>query len=307
MNISASQVKSLREKTGAGMMDCKTALIESNGDMTAAEDWLRKKGIARADKKLGRAAAEGLVGVAREGNKGVMVEINSETDFVARNEDFQKIVRDISNVALSTEGSVDVIANATYPNSSENVTEALRSAVAVIGENMILRRATQLTVENGVVATYVHNATSENMGKIGVLVAVETAGDPEAALVFGRQVAMHVAAINPLAVTADEIDAEIVARERAIYLDQARQSGKADNIAEKMVEGRMNKFFAEVVLLSQPFVINSDLTVGQAVEELSKKINAPVKITAFKRFVVGDGVEKEVTNFAEDVASMVKK
>lgn len=307
MTISASQVKELREKTGAGMMECKTALVESNGNMTEAEDWLRKKGIARADKKLGRAAAEGLIGVAAAGNKAVMVEVNSETDFVARNQDFQTLVNQITDAALSTDGSLDAILNAPYADSGKSVGDSLREAVAVIGENLVLRRSLQMSVEHGVVASYVHNSPAPGMGKIGVLVGIETEGDAEAALAFGRQVAMHVAAINPLAVTAEEIDPSTVERERAIYLDQARQSGKPDNIAEKMVEGRMSKFFAEVVLLSQAFVINPDLTVAAALKELEAKLQSPVRITGFHRFVVGEGVEKATTDFAADVASMVKK
>ncbi len=307
MAISASQVKELREKTGAGMMECKTALVECNGNMIEAEDWLRKKGIARADKKLGRAAAEGLIGVISKGNKAVMVEVNSETDFVARNQDFQMLVTDITETALSTDGNVDSILSAAYKGGEKSVNDSLREAVAVIGENLVLRRSVMMSVSQGVVASYVHNSPAPGMGKIGVLVGIETTGDKEIATAFGRQVAMHIAAINPLAVTAEEVDLNVVERERAIYLDQARQSGKPDNIAEKMVEGRMSKFFAEVVLLSQSFVIQPDLTVQEALKELESKLGVPAKISAFKRFVVGDGVEKENSDFAADVASMVKK
>lgn len=306
MSISASQVKELRELTGAGMMDCKAALLEVGGDMEAAVDWLRKKGIAKADKKAGRTAAEGLVGVANSGSKAVVVELNSETDFVARNEEFQNLVSGVAEVALTTDGSVESISAATYASSGKSVADTIKDAVATIGENLILRRAASLEVQNGVVASYIHNVVTGQLGKMAVLVAIETDGDKAAAAAFGRQVAMHIAAINPLAITDADVDPAAVAKEKEIFSDQARQSGKPENIIEKMVEGRLKKFFAEVVLLSQPFVVNPDVTVGQALAEAEKQIGASAKIVAFKRIVVGEGVEKEATDFAAEVAAVIK-
>ncbi|WP_187971770.1 translation elongation factor Ts [Aquibium microcysteis] len=307
MSISAAQVKELRDKTGAGMMDCKTALNETNGDMEAAIDWLRAKGIAKADKKAGRTAAEGLIGVNSEAGKGVVVEVNSETDFVARNDAFQDIVRNIAQVALATDGSVEALAASTYPGSAKTVSDTIKDAIGTIGENMNLRRSAMLTVEAGAVATYIHNAVNDGLGKLGVLVAVETTGDAEAARAFGRQVAMHVAATNPMALTAEQVDAAAVAREKAIFTEQARGSGKPDAIIEKMVEGRLRKFYEEVVLLKQAFVINPDLTVEAALKAAEKDIGAPAKITGFVRFALGEGIEKEETDFAAEVAAAVKK
>ena len=306
MSISAAQVKELRELTGAGMMDCKNALAESGGDMEAAVDWLRKKGIAKADKKAGRTAAEGLIGVASDGAAGVVVEVNSETDFVARNEAFQELVRNIAGVALSTDGSVEAVAGAAYPGSGKAVADQVKDAVATIGENMNLRRAAKLSVSQGAVATYVHNAASENLGKLGVLVGIETSGDAEAARAFARQVAMHVAATSPMALTTEELDPAAVAKEREIFSDQARASGKPENIIEKMVEGRLRKFYEEVVLVKQAFVINPDQTVEQALKEAEKAIGAPAKLTGFVRFAIGEGIEREESDFAAEVAAAVK-
>lgn len=307
MSITAAQVKELREISGAGMMDCKTALMETNGDMEAAVDWLRAKGISKADKKAGRTAAEGLVGVATNGKKSVVVEVNSETDFVARNDAFQDIVRNVANIALNTDGSTAAVAAATYPSSGKSVVDTIKDAVGTIGENLSFRRSAALTVNEGVVATYIHNGVSDGLGKLGVLVAIETAGDAEAANAFGRQVAMHVAATNPLALTSAEVDPAAVEREKAVFTESARQSGKPDNIIEKMVEGRLRKFYEEVVLLSQAFVINPDLTVEAALKDAEKTIGAPAKITAFVRFALGEGIEKEQTDFAAEVAAAVKK
>ncbi|RST86039.1 elongation factor Ts [Aquibium carbonis] len=307
MSISAAQVKELRDKTGAGMMDCKTALNETNGDMEAAIDWLRAKGIAKADKKAGRTAAEGLIAVNSDATKGVVVEVNSETDFVARNEAFQDIVRNIAQVALTTDGSVEALAASTYPGSAKSVSDTIKDAIGTIGENMNLRRSAMLTVQSGAVATYIHNAVTDGLGKLGVLVAIETTGDSEAARAFGRQVAMHVAATSPMALTAEQIDPTAVAREKAIFTEQARESGKPDNIIEKMVEGRLRKFYEEVVLLKQAFVINPDLTVEAALKAAEKDIGAPATITGFVRVALGEGVEKEETDFAAEVAAAVKK
>lgn len=307
MSISAAQVKELREMTGAGMMDCKAALGETNGDMEAAVDWLRKKGISKADKKAGRTAAEGLIGVASDVSSAVVVEVNSETDFVARNAAFQEIVRNVANVALGTDGSAEAVAAAAYPGTGKSVADTIKDAVGTIGENMSFRRAAKLSVSSGAVATYIHNAVSDGLGKLGVLVAIETAGNADAARAFARQVAMHVAATNPLSLTPEEIDPAVVAREKDIYSDQARQSGKPEAIIEKMVEGRLRKFYEEVVLLKQAFVINPDITVEKALKDAEKEIGAPAKIAAFVRFALGEGIEKETSDFAAEVAAAVKK
>ncbi|SFQ17453.1 translation elongation factor Ts [Nitratireductor indicus] len=307
MSISAAMVKELREKSGAGMMDCKTALTETNGDIEAAIDWLRKKGIAKADKKAGRTAAEGLIGAASDANSAVVVEVNSETDFVARNDAFQALVSNIATVALGTDGSLDAVAAAAYPTGGKSVADTVKDAIGTIGENLTLRRAAKLSVSNGAVATYIHNAVTDGLGKLGVLVAIETTGNADAARAFARQVAMHVAATNPMALSEAEVDASAVTREKEIFSDQARQSGKPENIIEKMVEGRMRKFFEEVVLLKQAFVINPDLTVEKALAEAEKEIGAPAKITGFVRLALGEGVEREESDFAAEVAAAVKK
>lgn len=304
MAITASMVKELREKTGVGMMDCKKALAENNGDIEEAIDWLRTKGLAKAAKKAGRVAAEGLVGVASSGAKAAVIELNSETDFVARNDAFQALVRNIASVALTVGSDVDALNKADYPGGNRSIEAEITDAIATIGENMTLRRAASLQVENGVVASYIHNAIADGIGKIGVLVALESTGDVEKLNAFGRQVAMHIAAVNPLAVSSDELDQEIVERERAVYADQAKASGKPDNIVEKMVEGRIRKYYEEVVLLSQTFVIDGENTVEKAVELAAKDIGAPVKIKAFERFVLGDGIEKEEEDFAAEVAAL---
>lgn len=306
MSVTAAMVKELREKTGAGMMDCKKALAETNGDMEAAIDWLRAKGIAKADKKSGRTAAEGLIGIASAGTKAVVVEVNSETDFVARNDAFQDIVRGIASVALGTDGSVEAVSAANYPATGKSVHDTITDAIATIGENMNLRRATQLSVEDGVVATYIHNSVADGLGKLGVLIALKSTGDKEALNVIGRQIAMHVAATNPLAIRAEEVDAAVAERERNVFIEQSRDSGKPESIIEKMVEGRMRKFFEEVALLSQAFVMNPDLTVGAAVKEAEKTVGAPIEVVGMARLLLGEGVEKEETDFAAEVAAAAK-
>jgi elongation factor Ts len=306
MSISAAQVKELRDLTGAGMMDCKAALTETNGNMEEAVDWLRKKGISKADKKAGRTAAEGLIGVDNGVREAAVVEVNSETDFVARNAAFQEIVANVAKVALAY-GTTDAVAAAKYPGSDKSVADTIKDAVGTIGENMGVRRSAKLTVPHGAVATYVHNAVADGLGKLGVLVAIETTGNEHAANAFGRQVAMHVAATNPMALTAEQIDPAAVEREKAIFSDQARQSGKPEAIIEKMVEGRLRKFYEEVVLLKQAFVLNPDITVEKALKDAEKDIGAPAKITAYLRFALGEGIEKEETDFAAEVAAAVKK
>ncbi|UHS56600.1 translation elongation factor Ts [Agrobacterium vaccinii] len=304
--ITAAMVKELREKSGAGMMDCKKALAETGGDMEAAIDWLRAKGIAKADKKSGRTAAEGLVGIASAGHKAVVVEINSETDFVARNDAFQDIVRGVASVALTTDGTVDAVAAATYPATGKTVADTIKDAIATIGENMTLRRSALLEVEHGVVATYVHNAAGDGIGKLGVLVALKSVGDKAVLTSIGRQVAMHIAATNPLAIRAEEVDAAVAERERNVFIEQARESGKPEAIIEKMVDGRMRKFFEEVALLSQAFVINPDLTVGDAVKEAEKEAGAKIEVVGMARLLLGEGIEKEESDFAAEVAAVAK-
>lgn len=305
--ITAAMVKELREVSGAGMMDCKNALTENDGNMEASIDWLRAKGITKAEKKSGRTAAEGLIGIASASHKAVVVEVNSETDFVARNDAFQDMVRNVANVALTTDGSTEAVGAALYPGSSKNVIDTIKDAVGTIGENMSFRRSAMLSVKDGVVATYVHNAVvNDVLGKLGVLVAIETIGGHDEARKFARQVAMHVAATNPLALSADEVDPAAVERERAIFTEQARESGKPDAIIEKMVEGRIRKFYEEVVLMKQAFVLNPDITVEAALKEAEKAIGASAKITGFVRMALGEGIEKEVSDFAAEVAAAAK-
>ncbi len=302
--ISASLVKELREKTGAGMMDCKKALTENDGDMEAAIDWLRKKGLSKAAKKADRVAAEGLVGVKSDGKTGAVVEINSETDFVARNEQFQKMVGDITDLALSTGGDIEKLLAAKVGDKSMSVEDYVKEMVATIGENMTVRRTSLLSVDEGVVSAYVHNKSAGGMGKIGVLVAIESSGDKEKLGEFGRQLAMHVAAASPLALTSEELDSEVIDRERAIYSEQAKASGKPAEIVEKMVDGRLRKeFFQQVVLLQQTFVIDGKATVEQAVKTSEKSIGAPVKIAGFVRYALGEGIDKQDDNFAAEVAA----
>ncbi|ALV28652.1 translation elongation factor Ts [Pannonibacter sp. Q-1] len=303
MSITAGMVKDLREKTGAGMMDCKAALTETNGDMEAAIDWLRAKGLAKAAKKAGRVAAEGLVGVASKGTTAAVIELNSETDFVARNDGFQALVRDVAAVALTAGGDVEAISAAGYPGSDKSVDASIKDAIATIGENMTLRRAAVLSVNDGVVSTYVHSAISDGLGKIGVLVALESAGDKDKLNALGRQIAMHIAATSPLSLNVDQLDPAVVERERAVFIEQARESGKPDNIIEKMVEGRIRKFYEEVTLVKQAFVIDPDKTVEQAVEALGKELGTAVTLSGFVRFALGEGIEKEETDFAAEVAA----
>ncbi|AXS40410.1 translation elongation factor Ts [Breoghania sp. L-A4] len=303
MSITAAMVKELREKTGAGMMDCKGALTETNGDMEAAIDWLRTKGLAKAAKKAGRVAAEGLVGVAAEGKKAAVVEVNSETDFVARNEAFQTLVRDIAQTALGTNGDRDALAATDYPGTGKSVEAQITELIGTIGENMTLRRSAVVSVSEGVVASYVHSAVGDGIGKIGVLVGLQSAADAGKLGALGKQIAMHVAATNPLALSAEDIDPAVVERERSVYMEQARESGKPESIIEKMVEGRIRKFYEESTLLKQAFVINPDLTVEKAIEAAAAELGSPITLTQFVRFGLGEGIEKEETDFAAEVAA----
>ncbi|MEO1252602.1 MAG: translation elongation factor Ts [Pseudomonadota bacterium] len=293
--ITAAMVKELREKTGAGMMDCKTALNETDGDMEAAVDWLRKKGLAKAAKKAGRTAAQGLVAVNVEkegaGAIGVVVEVNSETDFVARNDVFQKMVGDISATAISVEGDLDGLRAAKYPGTDKAVDEHIAEMVGQIGENMALRRAAGISVGEGVVATYVHGMVTDGAGKIGVIVGLKSSGDKAKLDALGKQIAMHVAAARPLAGTIADLDPAVVEREKSILADQARASGKPEQIIEKMVEGRLRKFYEESVLLEQVFVIDGETKVAKVIENAAKEAGAPIEFAGFVRLELGEGVE----------------
>ena len=300
--ITAASVKELRERTGAGMMDCKKALGETQGDMEAAIDWLRTKGLAAAAKKAGRTAAEGLVGVAVEGNRGAVVEVNSETDFVSRNEQFQEFVRTVAGLALTGSGTVEGLLVASWP-SGGTVEEKLNANIATIGENQSLRRAAVLEVSQGVVVSYVHNAAAANMGKIGVLVALESAAPAEALTALGKQLAMHIAAANPLALNADGLDAELLAREKAIAMEKAAESGKPANIVEKMVEGSIAKFRKDHALLSQLFVIDNKTPVAEVVAAAAKEAGTGIELKGFVRFQLGEGIEKKESDFAAEVAA----
>jgi elongation factor Ts len=301
-NITAGMVKDLRDKTGAGMMDCKVALGETNGDMEAAIDWLRKKGISKAAKKAGRTAAEGLVGVAVGDGAGALVEVNAETDFVARNEEFKGFVKSAALFALEESGDVEKLLDRKLGDSSVRTT--LTELVAKIGENLSVRRATALAVSPGVVSAYVHNATSPELGKIGVLVALKSTADKSKLAALGKQIAMHIAAAAPLALTPAHLDKTVVERERAIQTEIAKQSGKSDSVIEKMMEGRMRKFYEETVLLHQTFVIDGETRVEEVIEKAAKDFGTQVEIVGFVRFQVGEGVEKTDSDFADEVKQM---
>jgi elongation factor Ts len=300
--ITAATVKELRERTGAGMMDCKKALGETGGDMEAAIDWLRTKGLAAAAKKAGRTAAEGLVGVAVEGNRGAVVEVNSETDFVAKNEQFQEFVRTVAGLALTGTGTVEGLLAASWPDGG-TVQEKLTANIATIGENQSLRRSAVLQVSEGVVVSYVHNAAAPGLGKIGVLVALESSGDQTALTALGKQLAMHIAAANPQALRGEKLDPSVIERERSIATEKANESGKPANIVEKMVDGAIAKFRKENALLSQLFVIDNKTKVEDVVAAEAKRIGAPVSLNAFVRFQLGEGIEKKESDFAAEVAA----
>ncbi len=301
--ITAALVKDLREKTGVGMMDCKKALTENNGDIEASIDWLRAKGLSKAAKKADRAAAEGLVGVYVSGNTGVLVELNAETDFVSRNEQFQAAVSGITKLAHGF-GSIDALGAAPAPSGEGTVNDFVTNLIATIGENMTLRRMAKVSVNQGVVASYIHTATGDGLGRIGVLVGVETAGDAAVANDIGRKVAMHIAATAPLSLKTDDLDPAVVERERQVLTEQARESGKSDDVIARMIEGRIRKFYEEVVLLQQPFVMNPDQTVAAFVAETAKAAGISAEVTGFAMFKLGDGVEKKEDDFAAEVAAL---
>jgi len=305
--ITASLVKELREKTGAGMMDCKKALNEVGGDLEKAIDWLRTKGLSAAAKKAGRVAAEGLVGVAASGTKGAVLEVNAETDFVGRNEQFQKFVTTATKIVLDNGGDLEKTAAAAYPGTGRDVKGELTNLIATIGENMSLRRSASLSVSDGVVVAYTHNAVAPELGKIGVLVALESTGDKAKLAPLAKQLAMHVAAANPQSLTVADLDQAAVERERAVLAEKAGQSGKAADIIAKMVEGGIRKFHQEVVLLEQAFVMDGKTKVSKVVEDAAKQAGGPVRIAGYLRFALGEGIEKKSEDFAAEVAAQLKK
>jgi elongation factor Ts len=302
-NITAQMVKELRESTGAGMMDCKSALTETNGEMTAAQDWLRKKGLSKAAKKSGRVAAEGLIGIQITGTKGVVVEVNSETDFVARNDLFQGLVKMIADVAVDAGTDVEKI-NAAKAGSI-TVAESIADTIAKIGENMTLRRAASLEVSKGAIGQYVHNSVADGLGKIGVIVALESTGKADELVALGRQIAMHIASTNPLALEASGVDPEIVKREKDVLADKFRQQGKPEAMIEKIVENGLKTFYKEQTLLEQPFIFDDSgkKSVAQAVKEAEGKVGGPIKITGFVRYGLGEGIAKAESDFAAEVAA----
>ncbi len=303
MALSALTIKELREKSGAGMMDCKKALTETDGNMEEAIDWLRKQGLSAVAKKSGRVAAEGLIGVTINNNYGAMVEVNSETDFVARNELFQNFVKTCSTLVLSSKNDIEALQKLPFPNSDRTVNQELANNIATIGENMNIRRAEFLEVSEGILVSYVHNNVADGLGRLGVLVALESKAENNNLLETGKQVAMHIAATSPKSLNIKDLDPEIVEREREVLIDQAMASGKPKEIAEKMVEGRMNKFYQEVVLNEQVSVIDGETKIKDLIKKLSSDINCDVKIKGFKILKLGDGIEVGEANFAAEVAA----
>ena len=302
--ISAGLVKELRDKTGAGVMDCKRALAETGGAVEAAVDWLRKKGLAAAAKKAGRVASEGLVGVAVQGRRGAVVEVNAETDFVARNETFQAFARKVADLALAADGDLARLKAAKIAGAGRTVEEELAHLIATIGENMTLRRTATLKVGQGLVASYVHNQAAPGLGRIAVLIGLESTGDLEGLAALGKQLAMHIAAANPQAVDITGLDPALVEREKQVLVEQARASGKTDEIAQKMMEGRLRRFYQEVVLLEQDFVVQPGTPVSKAIQAAGQAIGAPIKVTGYLRFALGEGMEKRQGDFAAEVAQL---
>ncbi len=300
--VSSAQIKELREKTGAGMMDCKTALTEAGGDMDAAVDWLRKKGLAAAAKKSGRVAAEGLVGAIVEGSRGALVEVNSETDFVSRNPEFQTFVEAVTRAALDAGGDLEALKAATLPGGEKSIADTLTDLVGKIGENMTVRRTAVLAVEAGVVGSYIHAAQAPGLGKIGVLVSLQSAAAAEPLHDLARKIAMHVAAASPLFLSRGDVDAAALERERQVLTEQARASGKPDAVIEKMVEGRLRKYYEDVCLLEQVFVIDGESRVQAVVDQAAKDVGTAVSVTGFVRFALGEGVDKQDKDFASEVA-----
>jgi elongation factor Ts len=305
-NVTASMVKDLRDKTGAGMMDCKAALAETNGDLEAAVDWLRKKGLAKAAKKAGRIAAEGLIGVAVGDDSGALVEVNAETDFVGRNDQFKEFVTRVAAIARDVGGDVEKLHETPLSKGEPKVKDVVTEMVSKIGENIAVRRAVALSVTPGVVSAYVHNAAdgSKELGRIGVLVGLRSTGDKTKLQALGRQIAMHIAFAAPLALVPEHLPADLVERERNVQRDMARESGKPEAVIEKMIEGRMRKFYEETVLLSQTFAIDGETPIAKVLEKASKELGAPIEIAGFYRFAVGEGIEKVDSDFADEVKQM---
>ena len=304
MSVTAALVKELREKSGAGMMDCKKALAETDGDMEAAIDWLRTKGLATAAKKSGRVASEGLVALCVEGTSGAVIELNAETDFVARNTEFQEFASTLAQLALNA-GDLESLSASDYPETGRNVAEELTHKIATIGENMSLRRMEKLSVGSGTVVSYMHNSTAPGLGRIGVLVALESTAGADVLDGLGKQIAMHIAATSPASLSVDDLDPEAVQRERDVLIEQAKASGKPQEIAEKMVEGRMKKYYQEVVLLEQTSVIDGETRIADVVANAGKDAGAEITLTGFTRFNLGEGIEKEETDFAAEVAAQL--
>ena len=301
--VGASLVKELREATGAGMMDCKKALEETDGDIEAAIDWLRKEGLSSAAKKSTRAASEGLVGIKVVDNCGAIVEINSETDFVARNEEFQSFVESVTELSLEKQCTIEELVKLEIPGAGETIGETLTNMIATIGENMNLRRSKLLRVESGLVSSYMHNSLRQGQGKIGVLVSIESAGEKTVIGELGKQIAMHIAASNPLAISRDNLDDSFIEREKTILREQAKDTGKSPEIVEKMIEGRLRKFYEEVCLLEQNFVIDPDIKVNDAISSYAEKAGVEINISDFVRFELGEGLDKKEDNFAKEVAA----
>ena len=303
MTLTASMVKELREKSGAGMMDCKKALLETEGNIEEAIDWLRKQGLSAVAKKSTRVAAEGLIGITVKQNQGALIEINSETDFVARNELFQNFVKTCSDLALSCGEDIEILKKMQYPNTGRSVDEELSNNIATIGENMNIRRSEILNVSNGTVISYIHNSVADDLGKLGVLVALESDADKKKLLVVGKQIAMHIAATSPKSLNIEDLDKDLVNRERQVLVDQAISSGKPKEIAEKMVTGRMQKYYQEVVLNEQIFVIDGETKIKDVIKNLQNELNTEVKLTGFKNLKLGEGIEVIENDFAAEVAA----
>ena len=303
--VTAALVKELREKTGVGMMDCKKALVENNGEIEAAVDWLRTKGLSAAEKKAGRVASEGLIGISVEGGTGALVEVNAETDFVARNDDFQAFVQTVADLARASGDDLEALKAADYPETDRTVEEELTHMIATIGENMSLRRVQNVTAGNGALGSYMHNALIPGLGKIGVLVALESEADAAAFETLGKQIAMHVAAAKPQAVNRDGLDQAVVERERDVLVEQARESGKPEEIIEKMIEGRMRKYYEEVCLLDQTFVIDGESKIEKVLEDAGKEAGKPVSVSTFGLFILGEGIEKKKEDFVAEVAAAI--
>jgi elongation factor Ts len=303
--VTAALVKELRDKTGAGMMDCKRALGETAGDIEAAVDWLRKKGLSAAAKKAGRVAAEGLVGVATRGAVAAVVEVNSETDFVARNEAFQRFVRTVNELALDGDGELEALKKTEFPGTGRTVAEEQTHLISTIGENIVLRRVKRLSTDEGGVFSYVHNSLGSGLGKIGVLVTLASGTPAQRLADIGKQLAMHVAAANPLYLDIASVPQAAVDRERAVLREQAQASGKPASVVERMVEGRLRKFYEEFVLLEQIFVVDQETKISKVVEQASKAVGAPIRVDSFARFALGEGIERQSTDFAAEVAAQL--